>query len=127
MYTDNLTFKAESGKLVRVPRASLVETQALPHLTGHGGRRRGGGRGGTRGGSARFRARRVPLVVPAILFDHVSQFDDELALFVLLAGLKRVFLHNETTYNYINELLKNLTLKATWEFVLNFHSAGRGR
>lgn len=93
MHTDNLTFK-ESGKLVRVPHASLVETQALPHLTGHGGRRRGGGRGGTRGGSARIRARRVPLVVPAILFDHVSQFDDELALFVLLAGLERVFLHN---------------------------------
>lgn len=95
MYTDNLTFKAESGKLVRVPRVSLVETQALPYLTGHGGRRRGGGRGGTRGGSARFRARRVPLVVPAILFDHVSQFDDELALFVLLARLERVFLHND--------------------------------
>lgn len=30
--------------------------------------------------------------VPAVVFDHVSQLDDELALFVLLAALKGMFL-----------------------------------
>lgn len=29
---------------------------------------------------------------PAIVFDHVSEFDDEFAFFVLLAALKRVLL-----------------------------------
>lgn len=31
-------------------------------------------------------------VVPAVLLDHVRQFDDEFALLVLLAGLERMFL-----------------------------------
>lgn len=30
--------------------------------------------------------------LPSIVFDHVSQLDDELSLFVLLTALKRVLL-----------------------------------
>lgn len=32
------------------------------------------------------------LLVPAVVLDHVGQLDDELALFILLAALKGVFL-----------------------------------
>lgn len=39
-------------------------------------------------------------VVPAVLLDHVRQFDDEFALLVLLAGLERVFLKRTQNKNY---------------------------
>lgn len=34
--------------------------------------------------------------LPSIVFDHVSQLDDELSLFVLLTALKRVLLQKDT-------------------------------
>ena len=42
------------------------------------------------------------VLVPAIVFDHVCQFNDKLALFVLLTGLKGMLLRRRNQDRYIH-------------------------
>lgn len=37
-----------------------------------------------------------PILLPAIVFDHVGKFNDEFSFFVLLTALKRMFLEKKT-------------------------------